>query len=126
KFTLTAASERDAQVSTVDSSAPRAGRLGNPGLYVAGVDQLTFEVLRGATSDELTQATTTLLGRPHLGIKNRGDDSDWDRALETASDDLPERARSRVFLQDEYEQIVLPNRLSKKSDYLDRKSTRLN
>lgn len=117
-FTRNLASELDAQVSTLDSSVPRAGQLGNPGLYVAGVDQLAFEVLRGATSDELTQATTTLLGRPHLGIKNRGDDSDWDRALETASDDLPERAHSRVFLQDEYEQIVLPNRLSKKSDYL--------
>lgn len=117
-FTRNLASELDDQVSTLDSSVPRAGQLGNPGLYVAGVDQLAFEVLRGATSDELTQATTTLLGRPHLGIKNRGDDSDWDRALETASDDLPERARNRVFLQDEYEQIVLPNRLSKKSDYL--------
>lgn len=117
-FTRNLASELDAQVSTLDSSVPRAGQLGNPGLYVAGVDQLAFEVLRGATSDELTQATTTLLGRPHLGIKNRGDDSDWDRALETASDDLPERAHNRVFLQDEYEQIVLPNRLSKKSEYL--------
>lgn len=117
-FTRNLASELDAQVSTLDNSVPRAGKLGNPGLYVAGVDQLAFEVLRGATSDELTQATTTLLGRPHLGIKNRGDDSDWDRALETASEDLPERAHNRVFLQDEYEQIVLPNRLSKKSEYL--------
>src|SRR5699024_7543007 len=117
-FTRNLASELEAQVSTLDSSVPRAGQLGNPGLYVAGVDQLAYEVLKGATSEELSQATSMLLGRPHLGIKNRSEDSDWDRALEAASDDLPERAHNRVFLEDEYEQIILPNRLSKKSDYL--------
>src|SRR5699024_3727434 len=117
-FTRNLASELDAQVSTLDSSVPRAGQLGNPGLYVAGVDQLAFEVLRGATSDELTQATTTLLGRPHLSIKNRCHDSDWDRALEAASDDLPGAGASSGFLQDEYGKVCLPNRLSKESDYL--------
>ena len=117
-FTRNLASELEAQVSTLDGSVPRAGQLGNPGLYVAGVDQLALEVLRSATSEELTQATTRLLGRPHVSIRNRSEPSDWDRALETASEDLPERARNRVFLEDEYEQIVLPNRLSKKSDYL--------
>src|SRR5699024_6022411 len=117
-FTRNLASELEAQVSTLDSSVPRAGQLGNPGLYVAGVDQLAYEVLKGATSEELSQATSTLLGRPHLSIRNRSEPSDWDRALEAVSDDLPERARNRVFLEDEYEQIVLPNRLSEKKDYL--------
>ena len=117
-FTRNLASELEAQVSTLDSSVPRAGQLGKPGLYVAGVDQLAFEVLRSATSEELSQATARLLGRPHVSIGNRSEPSDWDRALETATDDLPERARNRVFLEDEYEQIVLPNRLSEKRDYL--------
>lgn len=117
-FTRNLASELEAQVSTLDNTVPRAGQLGKPGLYVAGVDQLAFEVLRGATSEELSQATTKLLGRPHLNIRNRSEPSDWDRALEAASDDLPERTRNRVFLEDEYEQIVLPNRLSEKKDYL--------
>ncbi|MGO2943458.1 MAG: UvrD-helicase domain-containing protein [Brevibacterium aurantiacum] len=117
-FTRNLASELEAQVSTLDSSVPRAGQLGKPGLYVAGVDQLAFEVLRNATSEELSHATTCLLGRPHMSIRNRSEPSDWDRALEAASEDLPERARNRVFLEDEYEQIVLPNRLSEKKDYL--------
>ncbi|WP_009882850.1 UvrD-helicase domain-containing protein [Brevibacterium aurantiacum] len=117
-FTRNLASELEAQVSTLDSSVPRAGQLGKPGLYVAGVDQLAFEVLRSATSEELSQATTRLLGRPHMSIRNRSEPLDWDRALEAASEDLPERARNRVFLEDEYEQIVLPNRLSEKKDYL--------
>jgi len=117
-FTRNLASELEAQVSTLDSSVPRAGQLGKPRLYVAGVDQLAFEVLRSATSDELSQATVRLLGRPHMNIRNRSEPSDWDRALEAASEDLPERARNRVFLEDEYEQIVLPNRLSEKNDYL--------
>lgn len=117
-FTRNLASELDAQISTLDKNVPRAGKLGNPGLYVAGVDQLAYEVLRGATSDELLSATTALLGRPHLNITNRSGDKDWERALEFAPNDLPERARSRVFLEDEYEQIVLPNRLSQKSEYL--------
>ena len=117
-FTRNLASELEAQVSTLDSSAPRAGKLGNAGLYVAGVDQLVSEVLRGASSDELLLATTTLLGRAHHNVSNRGEDADWDRALQSAPADLPERARSRVFLKDEYEQVVLPNRLSAKSEYL--------
>lgn len=117
-FTRNLASELESQVSTLDNAVPRAGQLGNPGLYVAGVDQLAYEVLRSATSEELSQATNRLLGRPHMNIKNRSDPSDWDRALETAKDALPERARNRVFLEDEYEQIVLPNRLKEKRDYL--------
>src|SRR5699024_6582153 len=76
-FTRNLASELDAQISTLDKNVPRAGKLGNPGLYVAGVDQLAFEVLRGTTSDELLRATTELLGRPHLNITNRSGDSDW-------------------------------------------------
>lgn len=117
-FTRNLASELEAQVSTLDNAVPRAGQLGNPGLYVAGVDQLAYEVLHSATSEELSQATTRLLGRPHMNIRNRSEPSDWDRALETAKDDLPERARNRVFLEDEYEQIVLPNRLNEKKEYL--------
>lgn len=116
-FTRNLASELESQVSTLDSSVPRAGKLGNPGLYVSGVDQLAYEVLSSATSEELAQATTHLLGRTHIAINNRSNASDWDRALEAASAELPERARNRVFLEDEYEQIVLPNRLTEKSDY---------
>src|SRR5699024_5010700 len=96
-FTRNLASELEAQVSTLDGSVPRAGQLGNPGLYVAGVDQLALEVLRSATSEELTQATTRLLGRPEERISTRNVRSDWDRALETATKDMPERARNRVF-----------------------------
>src|SRR5699024_9931726 len=117
-FTRNLASELDAQISTLDKNVPRAGKLGNPGLYVAGVDQLAFEVLRGAISDELLRATTELLVRPHLNITNRSGDSDWDRALQFAQSDLPDRARNRVFLQYEYKQIVQPNRLSQKSESL--------
>lgn len=117
-FTRNLASELEAQVSTLDSSVPRARKLGNGGLYVAGVDQLVAEVLRGANADELLQATTALLGRAHQNVTNRSEDADWDRVLQTAPADLPERARSKVFLKDEYEQVVLPNRISAKADYL--------
>lgn len=117
-FTRNLASELDAQVSTLDSAVSRAGKLGNSGLYVAGVDQLVAEVLRGANADELLQATTTLLGRAHQNVTNRSEDADWDRVLQSASADLPERTRNRVFLKDEYEQVVLPNRISDKSEYL--------
>lgn len=117
-FTRNLASELDAQVAALDNSTPRSGKLGNEGLYVAGVDQLVAEVLRGANADELLQATTSLLGRAHQNLTNRSEDADWDRVLQTAPADLPERARSKVFLKDEYEQVVLPNRISAKADYL--------
>lgn len=117
-FTRNLASELDSQVSTLDSSTPRAGKLGNEGLYIAGVDQLVFEVLKSATQSELVDASIALLGRSHQDISNRSTDSDWDRALEAASEDFPERARNRAFLKDEYEQVVLPNRLAQKSEYL--------
>ncbi|WCE38797.1 UvrD-helicase domain-containing protein [Brevibacterium sp. BDJS002] len=117
-FTRNLASELDAQVSTLDNSVPRAGKLGKGGLYVAGVDQLVAEVLRGANADELLQATTTLLGRAHQNVTNRSEDADWDRVLQSVSADLPERTRNRVFLKDEYEQVVLPNRISDKPEYL--------
>jgi hypothetical protein len=47
-FTRNLASELEAQVSTFDSSVPRAGQLGNPGLYVAGVDQLASRSAAGS------------------------------------------------------------------------------
>ncbi|MEL7584965.1 UvrD-helicase domain-containing protein [Brevibacterium casei] len=117
-FTRNLASDLESQVSTLDKSVPRAGKLGNEGLYVAGVDQLAFEVLKNAGTEEIAAASIQLLGRAHQNLSARSDDSDWDQALGVATDDYPERARNRVFLKDEYEQVVLPNRLTTKADYM--------
>lgn len=117
-FTRNLASDLESHVSTLDISVPRAGKLGNEGLYVAGVDQLAFEVLKNAGTEEITAASIQLLGRAHQNLTARSGDSDWDQALGVAADDYPERARNRVFLKDEYEQVVLPNRLTTKAEYM--------
>lgn len=117
-FTRNLAGELDTQVTTLDRKVPRASHLGEEGLLVAGVDQLVFDVLRSASAAQLSEATTELLGRARQNVSNRSNDKDWDRALATVEADLPERARNRVFLMEEYEQVVLPNRLTEKSAYL--------
>ncbi|MBR7503011.1 hypothetical protein KCW65_23295, partial [Mycobacterium tuberculosis] len=60
----------------MDKSVPRAGKLGNEGLYVAGVDQLAFEVLKNAGTEEIAAASIQLLGRAHQNLSARSDDSD--------------------------------------------------
>lgn len=117
-FTRNLASELDTQVTTLDRKVPRASHLGEGGLLVAGIDQLVFDVLRSACAAQLSDAATELLGRARQNVSNRSNDKDWDRALAAVEVDLPERARNRVFLMEEYEQVVLPNRLTEKSAYL--------
>lgn len=117
-FTRNLASELDTQVTTLDRKAPRASRLGEEGLLVAGIDKLARDVSRSASPAELSQATTDLLGRARQSVAHRSDDKDWDLALAAVEVDLPERTRNRVFLKEEYEQVVLPNRVTEKSTYL--------
>lgn len=98
----------------LDSSIRIASRLGEPGVYIAGVDSAVHSVV--ATGD-VDGALEQVLGTRSPTISGRTPNSAW---LEAAASvpGLPEELRSVAFLQAEYSMVVLPARITTRDDYL--------
>ena len=106
------------QLVALDPQVPIATRLGQPGVHVAGVDQLAAEVLRAA-GDDLAQATQAVLGWPWRAVQTTPDIASFGKiAKEVAAEGASGALRSGSFLEAEYEQVVLPGGVLKEADYL--------
>ncbi|TNC16615.1 DNA helicase UvrD [Georgenia sp. 311] len=100
----------------LDSSVPIASRLGEPGIYIAGVDSAVHSVIQMAGS-EVGAAITEVLGSRSPSIGGRTPASNWLDAAATVPD-LPEELRSTTFFQAEYSMVVLPERITTRDEYL--------
>ncbi|MCQ9385739.1 3'-5' exonuclease [Brevibacterium moorei] len=116
-YTANLADQLDEQVAILDPHVGRADRLGDEGLHVAGLDKLVYQVLHGAQNGVLAAASAALLGRSRTTVLKRTNDRVWQDVLDAATAELPERARSAQFLQEEYEQVVLPARIVDAAGY---------
>lgn len=120
-FTRNLADELKTQVKVLDPKAPLAEKLGDSGIYVRGLDGLVSDVLRGASSEELSAAVGEVLGTPRTSVIDKpryGTDRMWQEAVAIAGDGLPDRGDSVAFLQDEYEQVVLGKGITTQAGYL--------
>lgn len=120
-FTSTLADSAVEQVQKLDPDTPRADVLGQAGVHIKHVDALVSEVLMNADEEELAQAAKTVLGTARTTvIQRRADNKDelWQRVATMYADQLPERGGDDDFLRDEYQQIVLPNGITERKEYL--------
>lgn len=120
-FTSTLADSLVEQVQELDPATPRAGELGQAGMHIKHVDALVSEVLMNAGEDELAQAAQTVLGTARTTvIQRRADNKDelWQRVATMYAEQLPQRGSDDEFLRDEYQQIVLPNGITERKEYL--------
>lgn len=111
------------QLAVLDSNIAIAGELGEPGVYIAGVDAIAHRVL-AAFGAELggaggnPGAVAEVLG-PRTSQVNRPTNAQaWTIAADEHGADLPPELRTPSFLEAEYATIVLPNLVTDKQEYL--------
>lgn len=101
----------------LDPSVRLARRIGEPGVYVTGVDALASAVLASAGRG-LAPAIESILGPGRAEIVGRTPSGRWRAVLDgiatTAGPDLANEA----FLAAEYATVILPNRITSLEEYL--------
>ncbi|MDN8595099.1 MULTISPECIES: 3'-5' exonuclease [unclassified Corynebacterium] len=120
-FTKGLAQGLKSQLNALNSRYPEAANPGEDGIWVDNVDAVVRQVLTLASPAETEAATERVLGVPASRVRpylERDADQVWETALESASNELPRTIANRMFLQQEYEGIVLAGRITSQAEYL--------
>jgi superfamily I DNA/RNA helicase len=102
---------------SLDPTLEIAGRPGDKGVYVAGLDKLAAAVINQA--DDLGPAFEAVFG-PGFGTKQSSrirDDIGWSEAARAADGDLDARLLHPSFLAQEYVSVVLGNQVTAFEQY---------
>jgi superfamily I DNA/RNA helicase len=116
-FTTTLAGALRESLAQLDPHVRQAAALGDPGVYIAGVDALASAVIRSAGPD-IDKAVRTVLGEDRSDPNGRALSTSWRSALDSAGRDLPAEIANEVFLAAEYGLVVLPKKVHDKAGYL--------
>lgn len=101
----------------LDSDLPLASELGERGILIRGVDQLSTMV-RSRGGKGFGAAAAAVLGEPIGPAKSIiGNHDQWASALHAADPDLPADLLNESFFEHEYVQVVLPARVTDAEDY---------
>ncbi|WP_207454662.1 UvrD-helicase domain-containing protein [Herbiconiux sp. SYSU D00978] len=116
-YTVNLAENIKRDLRALDEQIPLATALGQPGIYVNGIDALASAALK-LRPEAVPAATEAIFGEPRL-IKGVDAASDrWSSALAASGvSGLPAEIASPTFLAEEYESIVLPNTISTRERY---------
>lgn len=98
------------------SGAQTVERLDRPGVYVSGIDQLVWAIMKRARSG-IADAVKDVLGHPREDPLKSSDVS-WDQAIDEAGRILPAEIATTAFFEAEYETVILPYRVTTESQYL--------
>lgn len=104
------------QLQLLDPDLPLAANLGDAGVYVANVDALAKPLLDAAGGD-ISETTLAVIGRATAALRNRPRGSLWPAAIAQAGESLPVHLKAPGFFASEYTAVVLPNRVSSRSEY---------
>lgn len=116
-FTRNLAEDLAAGVRRLDDSLELQTKLDAPGIYAKGIDQVAWAVVQRA-GDGIAEATAEVLGTARTAVLKNSPDTLWQEAIEDAGADLPRELATRAFLEAEYTQVVLPNRITSPTAYL--------
>lgn len=121
-FTRTLADSLESSMKRLDPELPRAASLGEPGLFIGGIDALVAQVLKSATPVEVSEAGSELFGvatELKFGqIKYGADPAQWSAALADVAHGLEPELANPTFMQQEYENVILPRRVTTKAQYV--------
>ena len=115
-YTRNLADDLAAQVHRL-SGAQTVTRLGRPGVFVKGIDQVAWAVIRHAGAG-IADAVEDVLGHRRKSPLNRSGAA-WSRAIGEAGQTLPAEIATTAFFEAEYETVVLPHRITTESQYLE-------
>jgi superfamily I DNA/RNA helicase len=116
-FTKTLAEAMKADLHRLDPTLRFAGRMGDPGVYVSGIDSAVNGLLK-FRGDHLAVDVETVLGARSAQITGRTTEGAWRDAAAAAGPELLPELRSRAFLASEYAMVVLPARVTTRDEYL--------
>lgn len=117
-FTKALSSALESDLERLDPNTPWAKGLGESGVLVRGIDALAVAV-RDVAGIQFGKAASHVFGVP---IEPRGTligtETGWREAIDDAGTDLAESLQNPSFFEGEYLQVILPNRITSKEEYL--------
>lgn len=115
---LADALERD--LRSLDPTLPVAERLGDPGVRATGVDAAASQVLARTSTDRRAEAIEVVLGiaGDRASSQRANASAGWRDAISAEGGALPAELRSPSFFATEYEQVVLPEHIVSREQYL--------
>ncbi|MFI9643999.1 UvrD-helicase domain-containing protein [Micromonospora sp. NPDC051925] len=116
-FTTNLADALGDSLGQLDPRVPQAKALGQPGVYVTGVDALASAVLRTAGRG-LAPAMREVLGEERSTPLARTAPNRWREVVESTGTMLPYELANETFLASEYAHVVLPNKVHDEVGYL--------
>lgn len=116
-YTKTLAEALRTDLRRLDPELRIAESIGDPGIWIGGVDAAVHAVLKTLTPKESGDAVVAVLGQRSSQITApRTKDSAWRDAALTST--APAELRTLSFLQSEYASVVLPERITDRDAYL--------
>lgn len=119
-YTRTLADAMKRDLLSLDPTLTIASSLGEPGIFVTGVDAAASAVLSRAAPAALDAAVEKVLGVGGNRATGRttNEAAAWREAADSSGSGLPTDLRTPGFLIAEYDAVVLPSRITVKDDYL--------
>lgn len=115
-FTTNLADSLRENLAQLDPRVRQAAALGEPGVFIAGVDALAAAVVRADSG--VADAVRDVLGEERSNPNGRVPGTRWRSALDAANTELPPEIANETFLAAEYSLVVLPNRVHNETEYL--------
>lgn len=118
-FTRALAGSLVQQMKRLDPSLPQAS-WGEPGLTIAGMDQVAAKIVSAASFRELEAAQAKVLGPGHNTLSTRihSTDKSFRAAVDISDPDLTGKLVAPAFLDQEYVSVVLANGITDEKGYL--------
>lgn len=116
-FTRNLADDLAAGLAVLDETIPKPTRLDEPGVVVKGIDQVAWAIVQHA-GDRVAGAVAAVLGVARHGVLKATPEGLWQEALDDAGAALPRSLATRAFVEGEYIQVVLPERITTLAAYL--------
>ncbi|MFI2561872.1 3'-5' exonuclease [Nocardia farcinica] len=115
-FNKTLAKNLETDLRALDPGIKIAKRLGEPGIYVEGIDKLANDVVRQA--EDIGSATEAVLGtRTEVPVARTKKDQVWRELVHSIDSGLEPRLASAWFLDTEYTSVVLANKVTTLEQY---------
>ncbi len=116
-YTRNLADDLASGVRKLDDSIQLQTRLDEPGIYVKGIDQVAWAVVQRA-GDDIAEAVGQVLGVPRTGVLKASPETLWQEVIDDVEGELPPALATQAFLEAEYTQVVLPNRITTAQSYV--------
>lgn len=115
-FNKTLAADLKAALKVLDPSVPTPDRLGEPGVYVSGIDALGNAAL--SQTGDIGDAAEAVLGyRTELGHARTQTDKVWREVAQSVTSGLDAKLATPSFLENEYVAVILANKVTTLEQY---------